>query len=595
MDPAKIISTWSFKKRLFLIIFASAIFIFTTIAATVVLISRFDGYTQHVSSIELAVLNETAHQFREISDIHSQLFHLLHHANKNGKKKDMSLMGSVLMDKLDHLLKTIKQLEDESIERLQTGHLNNSHHDHEIHISTLKLASHIHSELLKYRNTLASSIEMLTVDSRQSLQHLSNATNSFNQINNLFAEIILNSSSNIKYGLQKKIDNITTVYWPMVLIIVAMGIIGILVLARLTYVLSNQYGLVQSSLDRLGEGDTGVVLPRFHVNNEMSRVMQSLEKFKQTLLALKQSEIDLREKNTQLELTEKSLEQSLYELTKAKEDVEQASHAKTMFLANVGHELRTPLNAILGMAQLLQQEKLTEEQHDHVNTVYHSGRNLLDLLNNLLDFSKLEAGKQQLDFTPFKLDLFIEEIRALFTANIRSKGLKFIIEISPDVPAQLYGDAMRIRQIMVNLINNAIKFTEKGSITVRVKTADKASLCSAVLPNECPYIGKDPAVRCDWNTLQFEVTDTGIGISDDQQVKVFGLFNQADSSTTRKYGGTGLGLSIVKQLVELMDGEIGLQSQPGRGSTFWFRLCLPPDAAIASHRNSLNNDHGLQA
>ncbi len=251
------------------------------------------------------------------------------------------------------------------------------------------------------------------------------------------------------------------------------------------------------------------------------------------------------------------------ELVEAREAALEASRMKSQFLANMSHEIRTPMNAVLGMTELLSRTPLNPEQQDFLQTLRASGQNLLLLINDILDFSKLEAGELRLERLDFDLDLCLEEVTDLLAPSAGDKGLELFAIVESDVPRKLIGDAARLRQILTNLVGNAIKFTHSGEVVIGV--------CLANAPGS-PPLSSPAAVR-------FAVRDTGIGIAPEDQNKLFQSFSQVDASTTREYGGTGLGLAICKQLIELMGGEIGVQSQPGLGSTFWFSLSFEQQPA----------------
>jgi two-component system sensor histidine kinase/response regulator len=249
-----------------------------------------------------------------------------------------------------------------------------------------------------------------------------------------------------------------------------------------------------------------------------------------------------------LRLSADQLRQSNQRLDKALDEAKESARVKTAFLATVSHELRTPMNGVIGMTSLLMETSLTTEQQSYAETIHQCGEALLQLINDVLECSKIEAGKLELECLDFNLRTTVEQVLAQFAERAETKSLELTGLVHAAVPTGLKGDPGRLRQILTNLVANAVKFTDKGEVTLQAYLEEDLS---------------DAAV------IRFEVTDSGIGISPNTQTKLFRPFTQADSSTTRKYGGTGLGLSISKQLVELMGGSIGVRSSEGHGSTFW--------------------------
>ncbi len=280
--------------------------------------------------------------------------------------------------------------------------------------------------------------------------------------------------------------------------------------------------------------------------------------------------MELSTANTDLHL-------AIEDANKAKDIAESASQAKSEFLAKMSHEIRTPMNGIMGMAELLICSELTKKQQKYTLTIQNSADSLLEIINEILDFSKIEAGHLKLEKIQFNLHLILGEITDFFDERAKSKGLVFYSFLSPELPTMVIGDALRLRQILSNLISNAVKFTDKGQVVI-----------STAIIKECD----------NEFLIRFEIRDTGIGLAKATRGKIFESFTQEDDSTTRKYGGTGLGLTISKQLVQMMGGDIGIESQLDKGSLFWFTILFTKSElvvlpALLSVQNKIEDIHSL--
>ena len=569
---------WSLRRRLYVIAVTAGFCTLLSLAANFFTTHEYGKSVDHISNSELAKLYQIAHTFQELSDIHTEVFSLLRFGRRKGDEQQIYLLGSKLLDRMD-------KLHAKLLAGQKTQILDRQGNPYQFIFENIAI------ELRVYRNAASVSIEMLTVNSALSEKYMLKAASSFNQLNKLLSLEMAEVTDHTQHEMKEEVELINSIYWPLNVLVFVVALLMAPLLLKLIRDLNASFHWIETTLNQLREGHVAVEIPPGKEDSEMGRVYHALEQFRTALINLRESETALSDKHRLLLeeserrlLTDKELRRSLVELSRAIDAAEASNKAKSLFLANMSHEVRTPLNAVLGMAQLLQTTQLNVLQRDYIDTIYTQGQHLLQLLDRVLDFSKMEAGNFKLHYQAFKLDLLLEEVTDLFKKESHDKDIRLTVEVEPIVSNQLYGDPLRLRQILINLLSNAYKFTEQGEIRLRVADAAMTSECRLIKQRQCP--NSSAAGLCGWHALYIAVSDTGIGIEKNKHRYIFDNFTQADESYTRKYGGTGIGLAICKQLVELMDGEIGVESEPGRGSTFWFRICLPDENHIEQQQRA---------
>jgi len=513
--------------------------------------------------------NNITHSFYELSDIHAQLFSLVHYTEQTSSRKNVNAVNDKIIKRLDKLSERIKLFQADA--------------QHEISLQdSEEIFFDILQKLQYYRISVLKSIEQVAVKPELSHKHLIEATEIFNAINRLFSTIGNRIRFYADIKMQAEIDAANTLFWSLGLAVLAALCFLIWLAFDVVINLSGRVKVLGSALKQLHDGNTQITLPDYPSDSEMAGMIKAVERFKTVLDEMDSTKSSLYQKNQQLHeereqrlILQRELRHSLRDLNKVVAMDKTSSEMKNNILGHISHELGTQLNGIIEITERLLNDRLEEKQHDDVQTIGNTGEQLLLILNNILDYSRIETRQFAMQYSSFSLGELLDELMPIFKDKAFAKKIVLNVNIAADVPDKNYGDPNRIRQVLFNLIHNAIKFTEYGKVEVNVSKGDKDQVGKTFKQDLCPWENKEFSSDCNWHVLSFEIVDTGVGIPKEKQEHLFVNALHHDESIAAESCDTGFGLAIVKQLIDLMDGEIGIESRFYQGTRVWFRICLP--------------------
>lgn len=522
----------SLPQRLTLIAVISTLAVGLVIGSMTYSTRQYEELLNYLTRKDLPNQEKVAVAYIEFAEINGELFKLLEsNQDKTHDNGDIYRRGRLLIDRLERLE-----------QRAVKDHLGLSGPES-------KPLPALLSGISEYKNTVIMSLEMVLADRDLTLLYTTRIGHRFNQVNGAFIRLQESIRNDITEDIR---DESQSIREQLILLDLVTALLVALLVAlslRISLCLVRQHRYLADSLDRLRQGDTGAGAAAPIKDPAFAPLQAALDAFRNTLHELRASEHSLAEKNL-------ALEQKAAELAEARNTAQRASEAKSQFLATMSHELRTPMNGFMGMTQLLAETSLTQDQRDMLDTAMQSAQHLHKLIENILDYSNIDRGQLKSEMQPFDLRQLIEDVTAGHLDDAHGKKLALHSAVDTDLPRRVIGDPIRLRQILDSLLDNAIKFTHEGKIALVV-------------------------TACGHSRIRFTIHDSGIGITAEQQGKIFDLFSQADGSSTRQYGGLGLGLTLSQQLVTHLGGLLRLESQPGQGTTFHVELPLPPvpDAA----------------